>query len=154
MATTFFAGSQGRMKLIGVAPSLSDAFVSFSGTTANVAGIRSWKVNVSVEQPPAVHFETSASTTGVLYEQQVQGGIGRWSAEVEGYFDGDTAASSAVFGMGEMVVCDFIYNKASGVGHKSANGKVTSFSPGGQVGGGLFTFTATIAGSGAFPDPS
>ena len=42
----------------------------------------------------------------------------------------------------------------NGTCNGTCNCKVTAFSPGGQVQGGLFTFTASLAGSGAFPDPS
>lgn len=151
MAFKPYAGTAGQLKVVDVAATLTTPMPTFSGTPAAIAGIRSWKITKTIEQPGLSHFGQVADSFGVLWEDQIQGGIGTWTAEIEGYFDGDTTASSALFDGAECVYCDFILSKDNTAGFKNCKGIVRAFNPETQVKGEPARFTCTIKGHEALP---
>lgn len=157
MAFNPYAGSDGRLMIVGVTPALTLPMPASptGGTTVLVAGITSWKVAVSVEGSGTIHhFEGTAAATGPVWGESVQGGCAKWTADVEGFYDGDTTNTSAKFFIGTIVEADFLYSKGASFGRKSNVAKVIELTEGIQVKGERATFTAKLEGHGALTAPS
>lgn len=154
MAFTAMAGSHGRLKAVVVAPSLAVPVPTLTGlSTANVAGIRSWKVRTKHEGARSLHFESPVDAAGSVYPEHMQGGVTEWSVEIEGEFDGDSTDSQDWFQAGEFLVFDLILHKTSALGRYQCKGKIM----GGPDHGPQVRstdpqlFTVTIDGHGTLP---
>jgi hypothetical protein len=157
MAFNPYAGSDGRLLVVLVAADLTLPLPAAltTGTTLLAAGLTSWKVNVSVEGSGTIHhFEGTAATSGVLWGVSVQGGCASWTADVEGFYDGDTTNTSAKFAIGSILEADFLYSKGANFGRKSNTVKVLELTEGTQVKGERATFSAKLEGHGALSAPS
>jgi len=67
MAFTPYAGSAGNFKLVNIAAALSTPMPSLTGSTASIAGIRSWALKPNVNSKSLTHFQSTASTQGCGY---------------------------------------------------------------------------------------
>src|SRR5688572_26837616 len=152
MAFTPYQGSDGRLEAVIIAADLTlPAPALGAGTTAPVSGITKWSIRFKpTHGDPIAHFESSGTTNGMLWEQQINGGTLGWEAEIEGYFDGDTAstyAASTIWGPGCWVKADFIYDKAVATGHYGNGCKIGDLRLlGPEIKGGPVKFTATLLG--------
>ena len=151
MAFTPYAGSAGNFKLVNVAANLALPMPSLTGSTASIAGIRSWALKPNVNSKSLTHFQSTASTQGLLWADQIQGGTATWTVTVRGYFDGDSTDSSEYFVLAGIVKFDLVFNKNATAGYYACYGKVLDFAPDQQVDGEPLSFSATIEGHGALP---
>ncbi len=151
MAFTPYAGSAGNFKLVNIAAALSTPMPSLTGSTASIAGIRSWALKPNVNSKSLTHFQSTASTQGLLWADQIQGGTATWTVTVRGYFDGDSTDSSEYFVLAGIVKFDLVFNKNATAGYYACYGKVLDFAPDQQVDGEPLSFSATIEGHGALP---
>jgi hypothetical protein len=157
MAFEPYAGSDGRVLIVSVAADLTVPIpgTPTAGTTVAVAGLTSWKVSVSLEGSGTIHhFEGTALSTGPIWGESVQGGCIKWSADVEGFWDGDSTNTATKFAVGTIVEIDFLYSKGSTFGRKANVAKILEFTEGTQVKGERATFTAKVEGHGALSAPS
>lgn len=157
MATPqYISGTDGRFKQVALAPNLLLQYpVIGSPTTAAIAGITAWKLNLKLETGRVVDFESSAYSTGGLAPERVQGGILEWSVAVEGIYDrAANPISSTQFFPGQFTVFDLIFSKGATFGYKNCVGEITDFAAGPSIGQTPQTFTATIAGHGLLPTPT
>ena len=116
-----------------------------------IAGIRSWALKPNVNSKSLTHFQSTASTQGLLWADQIQGGTATWTVTVRGYFDGDSTDSSEYFVLAGIVKFDLVFNKNATAGYYACYGKVLDFAPDQQVDGEPLSFSATIEGHGALP---
>lgn len=156
MAFTPFAGSAGRMKAVAVTPALSTPQPTLTGlTTAAVAGITGWDLDLKTEDGGGiVHFESSATSGGVLMTEQLQGGVGTWSVKINGIYDGDTTATEEKFVNGAFVQMDLLYSRASTYGRYACNGKVKDYQEKWDVKANAVVFSCTVEGHSTLPAPS
>lgn len=157
MAFNPYAGSDGRLMTVAVTPDLSLPIPATptAGTTVLVAGITSWKVTISLEGSDTIHhFEGAAMTAGPIWGEAVQGGCASWSADIEGFWDGDTTNTATKFSVGSFLEADFLFSKGADFGRKANVVKVVEMSENTQVKGDRATFTAKLKGHGALSAPS
>lgn len=157
MAFTPYAGSDGRLLWVVVAPGLTTPLPGSltTGTTVAFAGITSWKINVRLEGSGTIHhFESTGAATGPLWGESVQGGCLSWSADVEGFYDGDSTNTATKLFIGTIAEADFLYSKGANIGRKSNTVKVIDYAEDSQVKGERLTFTAKLEGHSALTAPS
>jgi hypothetical protein len=157
MAFNPYAGSDGRVLIVSVAPDLTKPLPAalLTGTTVLVAGITAWNITITVEGSGTIHhFEGSALASGPIWGESVQGGCIKWSADVEGFWDGDTTNTATKFAVGTIVEVDFLYSKGASFGRKANTAKVLELTEGTQVKGERATFKSKLEGSGALSAPS
>ncbi len=157
MAFTPYAGSDGRLLWVVVAPGLTTPLPGSptGGTTLATAGITSWQIHVTLEGSGTIHhFEGTGAATGPVWGESVQGGCASWTADIEGFYDGDTTSTAAKFFIGTIAEADFIFSRGASYGRKANVVKVIDYTEGNQVKGERGTFTAKVEGSGALTAPS
>ena len=155
MAFTPVSGSAGRLGVLPIAASLSVPMPTFSGSPVPIAGITSWKLDLKRDQGKVLHFESTATGTGVLMEEQIQGGVGSWTVSIEGEYDSASATlTDTNFSLGAAVYFNLIFSKYANFGYKNCQGVVASIGPGSNVRNSPSSFTATIEGHGTVPTPS
>jgi len=126
-----------------------------AGTTVAFAGVTSWKIQVTLEGSGTIHhFEGTAAATGPVWGESVQGGCASWTAEIEGFYDGDTTSTATKLFIGTICEADFLFSKGSTYGRKANVVKVIDYTEGSQVKGERGTFTAKLEGHGALTAPS
>jgi hypothetical protein len=150
----FATGSDGRLKAIAVAADLSVYYPTITGTTAAVAGIRKWTLRLVGQTPEALHhFESAATTAGMLWGEQIQGGTQIWEADVQGYIDLTSTSSYltyTLFTNGAAIKADLVYDKAVGTGHYGLGAKIFDWqTQGPEVKGNAVEFTCKLLGHGA-----
>lgn len=151
MAYNPFMGSAGRGKTVIVAANLALPLPTLTGTTAAVNGLRSWKRSASVQSEGMTQFEGTATASGLITTEQLQGGTVAYTVQLSGYFDGDTTDTGVKFAEGAFVKWDFILNKTSAQGYYAVYGKITALEYGSEISGKANEFTATVAVHGAWP---
>ena len=152
------AGSDGRVSVYVVPYDATTNRPTAAGAvTVPVGSISSWKTQDQIQGNEAVyHFEGPANARGVVYGQQIEGGTGKWTASIAGTTNPNpTGGTHTIFGIGAIVVIDFIYSKGQKLGRYANAGKVVSFESGSELNktGGQ-PFTASIEGDGVLTDPT
>lgn len=152
----YYAGSAGRVQLYLVTPDLSvgPPTVPASPTRVAANGMKKWGLTVTTQSAKILHFECPGDSYGNIFPTQLQGGIGDWTAEFEGYYDADSAGSTGVkLHDGAFIVFDLIFSKTSGYGFYGLVGKVTSFRITDEFGSEPTGFACTVEAHGAPPEP-
>jgi hypothetical protein len=157
MAFTPFQGSDGRLKAIKIVADLTvPAPALGAGTTVAVSGLTEWAIEIEDAHGEAIHhFESAATTDGMLWGQQINGGTQVWKSPITGYFDGDSASTYAaylIWNNGCWVKADFVLDKAVGTGLYACQAKISQYKLlGPKVKGGPVFFSAVLLGHGALP---
>jgi hypothetical protein len=135
VAFTPLAGSAGRLKAAVAAADLDAVLPTLTGlNTAALAGVRRWRISPEMEGAGGItHFEIAANDAGVLFQEQLQGGTGRFSIEVELIFDAQVSGGSDVFIVGQFFVLDLIFSRYTTLGRYGTVGKVMNFEQGPSV---------------------
>jgi len=148
MAFTPVHGSRGRITAIFVTPDLTLPVPTLTGLTqAPVNGITKWRLNLEAQAGDQIHhFEGTTSAAGIIQGEEIQGGVGTHTVDIEGYFDlAATVGTEIQWRPGVFVVMDLIYNRATGLtGHSNVYGKVMTLSMGPGVKDGPVTFAAKV----------
>ena len=156
MAFTPFQGSDGRLKAIKVVADLTVPAPTITGTTAAISGVTEWSIELEDNHgDPIFHFESTATTDGMLWGLQINGGTQVWKAPITAYFDGDTASAYAaylIWNNGCWVKADFLLDKAVNTGFYGCGAKVSQYKLlGPKVKGGPVFWSAVLLGHGALP---
>ena len=95
MATEFYSGTSGRVKVIAIAPSATTDTISFTGTTATLVEVMSWELNWTRDGgvPEVITFESSADANYNIYPTKIRGGVARYTGSFNCVVDGDTTNS-------------------------------------------------------------
>lgn len=145
-AVDTFAGTSGRVQAVAVSPVLTTDTITFSGTPATVAEAYGWRAQVQKTDTKFVGFESDANAQGVVFEQQLRGGIGSWSASIE-----VALTAAGAWAVGQALVVDLLAQKGADTGYEGLNCVIRSFSPGTGVNQPFSTITVEVAGSGVWP---
>lgn len=157
MAFTPLQGSDGRLKAIIIVADLTlPAPAIGAGVTAAIAGITKFTIEFEDNHgDPIHHFESSATTNGMLWGEQINGGTQVYKAPIEGYLNLDATSTYAgatpvVFNNGVWLKADFVYDKAVATGHYANQVKVSALRfLGPEVKGGPVKFSCVLLGHGA-----
>jgi hypothetical protein len=156
MAFTPIQGSDGRLMAITVAANLSLPMPVNTGTAANIDGITKWVLMIEDNHgDPIHHFESSATAYGMLWGEQIQGGVQTYKVDIEGYIDLDSTSTYAdytLFNNGAIVRANLIYDKTVATGLYGLMCKISNWRTAGpEVKGGPVKFSCTLLGHGALP---
>jgi hypothetical protein len=146
------AGYAGRVRSFRATPVLAAGQPTLTGLTpVTIAEITKWSVKHSLKSGanPIVTYESAGNASGTLYGDVLQGGVGSWTVDVQGFYSIDGTDSR--FAIGFFVVMDLIPNKSAAFGYNDVSGKVTSYNTDFDVNSDAVTFSATIQGTGQFP---
>ena len=131
---------------------------------ATNASITRWEITKTVQSGKVLTFESGTdSATGVAWEQSLVGGVGSWTATVEGMVDGDSTAyttpetadnTDAFWKAGRFVKLELYYNKTLVYGLTPCYGKIVSYKAGSTAGPEANKFTIEVQGHGPPPAPS
>lgn len=148
MAFTPVHGSRGRVTSIVTTPDLTSPLPTLTALTqAPVNGITKWRMNLEAQAgDPIHHFEGTATTFGIIWGQEVQGGIMTATVDVEGYYDLDSSVGTIIsFAPGAILVVDFVWNRAGTLpGLSNTVCKVMSLQFGPGIKDGPVTYTARM----------
>lgn len=151
-----YAGSAGRVKIYLVTPDLTVGPPVFPVNPVRtvVNGAKKWAINPKLDSAKIRHFESPGDSFGVIYPTKLQGGLGDWTVTIEGYYDADSAGSTDFkFHVGQFLVVDLIFSKASGYGRYECQTEVIDVAPSVEFSSEPSNFRALLDGFGVPPEP-
>jgi hypothetical protein len=157
----YFSGTSGDFYAVEVDwPDDTDypALPSPLPTPVQVVEMSKWALGFNVTGAEFFGFNAPTDANGVVFPVPLKGGRGKWTATVEGAFNGDSEAGKGTFDRlrpGKGVYFHLIHHKSSGYGFRGCFGKVVSADPGADSGSTQASpVRLQIEGIGVLPDPS
>lgn len=156
MATEYYAGTSGRVKVILVAPSSTTDTITFTGTTATLVEVSAWELNWTRDGgvPEVITFESGADANYNIYPTKLRGGVARWSGTMQCTVNGDTTNSFETLTPGCAFLADFIFQKGSADGFIGCACVMSGLPIKTGVTEKAATFSVQFEGSGALPVPT
>ncbi len=156
MATEYYSGTAGRVKVVKVAPDLTTSMITWSGSTATLVESDGWDLNYQRDggPPEALTFEADADDEGTLFPTLMRGGVARWTGSVSCLVNGDTTNSFETLPDGCAFVGDFIFHKSAPDGILGVKCLMIGRPIKTGVKDKTATYTINFAVSGKLPTPS
>jgi hypothetical protein len=95
-----------------------------------------WNFDFPINGASFVGFGSPADANGVIYPEELKGGVGPWTVDIEGAFNANSAAGANTFlrfQPGRFIYFSMVLSKASGFGFHGCKGKIIGFNPGVDV---------------------
>ena len=158
----YFSGTSGDFYAVAVSFTADTDVVSLPGvlpTPVQVVEMSKWGLSLNVTGAEFFGFNAPVDSNGVVYPLPLKGGQGKWSATVEGAYNGNSGAGLDTFDRlrpGVYIYFHLIFHKSSGYGFRGCFGKIIGADPGADSENTSrpSQIRLQITGVGSLPDPS
>lgn len=156
MATEYYSGTSGRVKVLKITPVTTTDMITWTGTTANVTEASGWDLSFQRDNgtPEATTFESEADTENILYPDLIRGGVGRWTGTITMLVNGDTTNTFERLPPGSAFMADFVLQKGSADGFFAVKCMTTGMPIKTGIQEKNASVTLSFAVSGKLPDPT